>query len=84
MIGRARAKPSQFIAMVEEGDHESNWNEDLDAYKEIESMEIEECHGEVCEEKEDSDQDDEEPYYAKPEDPIYRLIFRRANCNFVI
>ena len=81
MIGRARAKPSQFIVMVEKGRHESDWNKDCDDYKEFESMQIEECHDELFEENEDSAQDDEEPYYANPDDPIYRLIFMRANCK---
>ena len=81
MIGRARAKPSQFIVMIEEG-HESDPLEDLYAYKRIENMQIEGCHDELFEENEDSDQDDEEPYYANPEIPIKRLIFMRANCNF--
>ena len=84
MIGRARAKPSKFIVMVEEGGHESDWKKDWDAYKRIENMQIEGCHDELLEENEDSYQDDEEAYYANPDDPIKRLIFMRANSNFVI
>ena len=80
VLGRARAKPSQFIVMTEEG---SDWYKDWDAYKRIENMQIEGCH-DVFEENEDSDHDDEEVYYANPEDPIYRLIVMRSNYNFVI
>ena len=81
MTGRARAKPSKFIVMVEEGGHEFDWKKDWDAYKRIENMQIEGCHDELLEENEDSKQDDEE---ANPDDPIKRFIFMRANSNFVI
>ena len=81
VLGRARAKPSQFIVMIEEG---SDWYKDWDAYKRIENMQIEGCHDELLEENEDSYQDDEEAYYANPDDPIKRFIFMRANSDFVI
>lgn len=61
----------------------SDCSKDLDAYKKIENMQIEGCH-DVFEEIEDSDHDDEEVYYGNPKDPINRLIFMRANYNFVL
>ena len=64
--GRARAKPSKYIVLVESG-KEGLWEKDLANYKEMEANQIDECHDEI-EKSDDGSFDVEEPYFANPDD----------------
>ena len=66
--GRARAKPSKYIIMVEAGEDHGKWKADHGQYQKIEKMQIEKCHYLLESDDEDSDEDDEEPYYVNPDD----------------
>ena len=64
--GRARAKPSKYIVLVEDG-KEGLWEKNLANYKKMEAKQIDECHDEI-ENSDDGSSDVEEPYFANPDD----------------
>ena len=64
--GRARAKPSKYIVLVENG-KEGLWENNLANYKKMEAKQIDECHDEI-ENSDDGSSDVEEPYFANPDD----------------
>ena len=69
--GRARAKPSKFIVLVQ-SNNESQWIHELKEFKKIEEKQIDECHdgNDFMEEDDDSESDIEEIYFANPNDKI--------------
>ena len=66
--GRARAKPSEYVIMVDE-DEKAKWQEESSSYKRIETSEINAHHDDV-EEDETGKEDVEDPYFADPDDEL--------------
>ena len=56
--------------MTEEGEQTSQWRKDYENYKMIERMQIDGSH-DMFEDEDDSDLDEEEPYFANPDDKIH-------------
>ena len=67
--GRARAKPSKYIIMIESS-KERTVTDELNSYKRIEKTQIDQYHDEF-EEDETGKEDVEDPYFSDPNDQLH-------------
>ena len=64
-----RAKPSKFIVMVEETNY-SSWYVNEQDFRQMETMQIDKVHDGPETGFDDDEIDDEEPYFANPDDKV--------------
>ena len=64
-----RAKPSKFIVMVEETNY-SSWYVNEQDFRQMETMQIDKVHDGPETGFDDDEIDDEEPYFANPNDKV--------------
>ena len=64
-----RAKPSKFIVMVEETNY-SSWYMNEQDFRKMETMQIDKVHDGPETGFDDDEIDDEEPYFANPDDKV--------------
>ena len=68
--GRARAKPSKFVMMIDNGVEGIKRKANIGRFQQIEKDSIVLCHKEVIDDDEEMDENEIEEYLADPNDPL--------------